>query len=232
MKKWVQQRILGGFILCLCLAAAIIAPLTRGNAEQSPHTVVIDAGHGGTDGGAVAADGTVEKDLNLMLALKLKEKLEERKIQVIMTRTEDDDTDGITGFHKRADLEARAKIGNESDATLFVSLHINASPSEKDRGFQVWYGKGNPDGQRAAALLSEAVAKREICTRIRAVKQVPETLYIFRTVTVPSLLVECGFLSNREDLQRLKEDSFRTALCDALCEGIVDYLSGINSDIT
>ena len=231
MKKSTQNRVLGVTVLALCLFAALLAPITTGNAEEPIHTVVLDAGHGGEDGGAVAGDGTLEKDLNLTIALRLKEKLETENITVIMTRTTDDDTDGLSGFHKRKDLEARANLGNNSQADLYVSIHINASRSAKDRGFQIWYGKGNAEGEVAATQICEHVANRNICTRIRAVKQVPETLYIFRTVKIPSLLVECGFLSNNEDLQKLKGEEHQNALCDAICEGIVCYFAGINSEI-
>ena len=225
------QRFFGVLALGLWTAAAITAPLTAGKAEAKQYTVVLDPGHGGEDGGAVAADGTLEKEINLEISLLLKEKLEQGGIEVIMTRTEDDDTDGLSGFHKRQDLEARAKIGNESEADLYISIHINASTSSKDQGFQIWYGSGNPSGKEIAEHMTKIVEEKEICTRIRVVKQVPNTLYVFRTVTIPSLLVECGFLSNATDLYKLRQEEFRTQLCDALCEGVLSYLSGKSSDI-
>lgn len=232
MKIRKRRRIPGYFFLFLWLTAAILAPLGNGMAETERFTVIVDAGHGGEDGGAVAKDGTVEKDLNLAVALLLKASLEEAGITVLMTRSEDDDTDGLSGFHKRKDLEARAALGNESGADLYVSIHMNASRSDKDGGFQVWYGSGNGDGQRAAERISTAVEGKRICNRIRAVKQVPETLYIFRTLHIPNVLVECGFLSNGADLQKLRDENFQKELTEALCKGICDYLSGISSEIT
>lgn len=232
MKKTQLRRGLGIVLLILWLFALSISPILQVMAEAPEYTVIVDPGHGGTDGGAVGDDGTVEKNLNLIIALLLKEKLEEEGIQVIMTRQTDEDTDGLTGFHKRQDLEERARIGNESGADLYVSIHINASTVRKDQGFQAWYGKGNPDGQRLAERITQSVENAAICTRIRAVKQVPETLYIFRTVTIPSVLVECGFISNAADLYKLKQETFRNELCTSLCEGIVNYLSESNSRIT
>ncbi|MBO5248213.1 MAG: N-acetylmuramoyl-L-alanine amidase [Clostridia bacterium] len=232
MKKERFRKIfgLGGAILWLIAAGTV--PIIRGMAEEPRYTVVVDPGHGGTDGGAVGDDGTVEKHLNLSIASLLKEKLEKKGITVIMTRQTDEDTDGLTGFHKRQDLEQRAKIGNESGADVYVSIHINASNARRDQGFQAWYGSGNPDGKRLAECITASVEDKSICTRIRAVKQVPETLYIFRTVTIPSVLVECGFISNSADLYQLKQEGFRNEMCEALCDGIVAYLTESNSRIT
>jgi len=227
-----KRQLFGCFILFLCFLASVAGLLTAGNEEEVRYTVVLDPGHGGEDGGAVGCDGTVEKNLNLALAGLVKLGLESRGINVLMTRTEDDDTDGLSGFHKRRDLEARAETGNSSGADLYVSIHMNASVSGKDYGFQVWYGSGNAEGKRAAEILSATVEERKICNRIRAVKKVPETLYIFRTVRIPNLLVECGFISNASDMYKLNQETFRQQLAEALCDGICAYLSGINSDMT
>lgn len=232
MRKEKFQRGIGIAIALLWVIAVFTVPILKVMAEEPTPVVVVDPGHGGTDGGAVGDDGTVEKNLNLTIALLLKEKLEEKGISVIMTRQTDEDTDGLTGFHKRQDLEERARLGNESGADCYVSIHINASSTRKDQGFQVWYGSGNADGELLAAEITESVKNAAICSRIRAVKQVPKTLYIFRTVTIPSVLVECGFISNAADLHKLKQETFRKELCDALCNGILSYLKGINSRMT
>lgn len=232
MKRERFRKIFGLGAVILWLIAAGTVPILRGMAEEPRYTVVVDPGHGGTDGGAVGDDGTVEKHLNLSIASLLKEKLEKKGITVIMTRQTDEDTDELTGFHKRQDLEQRARLGNESGADAYVSIHINASTARKDQGFQAWYGSGNPDGQRLAERITAAVKQKNICTRIRGVRQVPETLYIFRTVTIPSVLVECGFISNSADLYRLKQEGFRNEMCEALCDGIVAYLTESNSRIT
>ena len=230
-----REKIKRGFALLVGAGLVIVlffSPILHGMAEEPEYLVIVDPGHGGTDGGAVGDDGTVEKNLNLTIALLLKEKLEEAGMRVILTRQTDEDTDGLTGFHKRQDLEERAKIGNESGADIYVSIHINASTSRKDQGFQAWFGKGNEDSPLLAKSISKAVEDAKICHRIRTVKQVPETLYIFRTVKIPSVLVECGFISNAADLHKLQQETFRNDLCTALCKGIKDYLSGNNSRIT
>ncbi len=231
MKKRRLRRGIGIGMTILWILAAVTVPILSGMAEEPEYIIVLDPGHGGTDGGAVGDDGTAEKHLNLTIAALLKEKLEAEGIHVIMTRSTDEDTDGLTGFHKRQDLEERANMGNESGADAYISIHINASTTRKDQGFQVWYGSGNPDGERLAEVLTQTVTEADICTRIRAVKQVPQTLYIFRTVTIPSVLVECGFISNSADLHKLKQETFRNDLCTALCKGIVNYLSGKSSEI-
>lgn len=232
MKKQIWKKAFAIGVLGLWLLAAATTPILEVVAEKPCYTIVLDPGHGGGDGGAVGDDGTVEKNLNLEISLLLRERLEQEGITVILTREEDSDTDGLTGFHKRQDLEARARLGNESGADAFVSIHINASTARKDQGFQVWYGSGNPDGEPLAAEITEKVSEKNICSRIRAVKQVPETLYIFRTVTIPSVLVECGFISNSADLYKLKQESFREDLCNAITEGILNYFSGKRAEIT
>ncbi len=229
--KGIQRGIAVGIGVLLAIVL-FLSPVLHGLAEEPEYLVIVDPGHGGTDGGAVGDDGTIEKHLNLTIALLLKEKLEEEGIKVILTRQTDEDTDGLTGFHKRQDLEERARIGNESGADAYISIHINASTARKDQGFQAWFGKGSNDSERLARSLSNAVEKAAICNRIRTVKQVPDTLYIFRTVTIPSVLVECGFISNAADLYQLQQETFRNELCSALSRGVKAYLSGNNSRIT
>jgi len=232
VKKQEKERILGIGICILALTSFLTTPIRTRPVNTEPLTVVLDPGHGGADGGAIGDDGTLEKDLNLKIALLLKTKLEERGIMVLLTRTADEDTDGLTGFHKRQDLERRAALGNESGANLYISIHVNASPARKDQGFQVWYGSGNIDGQLLADKITQSVEELKICTRIRAVKQVPETLYIFRTVMIPCVLVECGFISNAADRYKLQQDEFQDQLCNGIRDGILNYASGNSSEIT
>lgn len=225
MKKIIRNQVVGGGILLLALTAVFFSVLLHVHAEEPVYTVVLDPGHGGADGGAVGTDGTLEKDLNLAISLLLREKLEARGIRVILTREIDDDTDGRSGFHKKEDLQARVTVGNTPQTDLYVSIHINASESSKDQGFQVWYGKNNLQGQTLAEEITKQVEEAQICTRIRVVKQVPDTLYIFRMLQVPNVLVECGFITNRADLYKLQQEEFRGKLCESICNGITEYLS-------
>lgn len=229
MKKHRLRRIFAIMALILIGGTIVTGTVLQGQAEAPRITVAVDAGHGGTDGGAVAKDGTLEKDLNLSIALLLKEALEKRGAAVILTRTTDDDTDGSAeGFFKKKDLERRAEIGGGEGIDLFLSIHCNASTSTADKGFQVWYGMQNPKGALLAESVCRSVDNAKICTRIRAVKQVPEGLYLFRTLRIPNLLIECGFLTNRQDLELLKSTEYQKKLCEAICDGIFDYYSGIN----
>ena len=228
MKNHRFRRIFAIITLILIGGTIITGTVLQGQAEAPRITIAVDAGHGGTDGGAVAKDGTPEKDLNLSIAILLREELEKRGAEVILTRTADDDTDGSAeGFFKKKDLERRAEIGGRDGIDLFLSIHCNASTSTADKGFQVWYGMQNQVGERLAESICGRVDEAKICTRIRAVKQVPEGLYLFRTLTIPNLLIECGFLTNRQDLELLKSTDFQKSLCNAICDGIFDYYSGI-----
>ncbi len=222
-KKW-------GIVLSLLLLTGIVLavfqlPRVLEAEKTTPVIVVIDPGHGGQDGGATHADGTMEKDLNLQFSLRLKEKLEQNGIQVIMTRETDTDTDGVKGFQKKQDLIQRAKIANNSQASAFVSIHMNSSSSPDDLGFQIFYGSFHKDSRVFAEKIRDHVRDANICYRIREVKAVPSSLYVFRTVTLPTVLVECGFLSNAKDRALLKQESFQNAFTDAVCQGILQYLS-------
>ena len=223
MKKDRWKRWIGMGMILLCAAAAVTSRLLPAQAEVKTYTVVVDPGHGGEDGGAVGEDGTLEKDLNLQIALLLKEQLEQHGFTVVMTRQTDEDTDGLNGFHKKQDLAARVQRTAEVNADLFLSVHINASSSRQDKGFQVWYGTGNNDGQALAEAIKNKVEEAQICTRIRVVKPVPESLYVFRTVTVPNVLIECGFISNAEDRRLLQQPEHRLRLAEAICAGVMDY---------
>ena len=189
---------------------------------SSAQTVILDAGHGGADGGAVSQNNVEEKDLNLTLALLLRDRLQQDGHQIIMTRESDTDTDGQDGFYKRRDLERRVEVAAESDAVLFVSLHMNASTSPQDKGFQVFHTK--QAASRAAAIaIRTAVEQAHITLRMRELKTVPADLYLFKHLPIPSVLVECGFLSNPEDEALLTDPTFMEKMADALAKGISEW---------
>ena len=232
MKKKSIKTLLGIGICFLCAAVIVVPALLSSDAESTQKIIVVDPGHGGEDGGAVGDDGSLEKDLNLQIALTLKEKLEACGYTVVMTRETDEDTDRLNGFHKKLDLTERVQTAESAKADLFLSVHINASTSARDQGFQVWYGTGNNNGKFLAEQIRSHVEEANVSSRIRVVKPVPETLYIFRTLQIPNVLIECGFISNAEDLYQLKQESFRAKLCEAIALGVTDYFSEKKEAIT
>lgn len=193
------------------------------SAENSPE-FIIDAGHGGADGGAVGIDGTNEKDLNLDVALKLSDLFYLAGVGHIMTRTSDCDTDGDpSSFRKRDDILTRASLAAEFPSAVFVMIHMNSSTGANDKGFQVFYGHKSPESENVAKKIYSAVSGSELSNRMREVKKAPSSVYLTETVENPAVLVECGFISNTEDAALLTDECYRQKLALVLLSALVGY---------
>lgn len=190
------------------------------------HTVIIDAGHGGRDGGASADDdGTLEKDLNLAVAKKLAALLETANVRVIMTRDSDIElADPASDHKKRDDLNARLAIAAEAENAIFVSIHMNKFPVEKYSGLQVYY---SPNNEKSALLARQIQADSTALAPAndRKIKAADENIYLLSHIEIPAVLVECGFLSNFEEKERLKTDDYQKKLAVCLYASILQYLS-------
>ena len=199
--------------------------------------IVIDPGHGGMDGGASAADGTDEKNINLAISLYLKKMMEEYPVDVIMTRTEDemlsDGADSIKGM-KREDLKARKSIIDQSVAALAVSIHLNSFREDASvYGAQVFYPKkeqlrtkGRTDEQ-TSEIFAKAVQKaleNNISDGRERSAMTKGDIIIFEDVQVPTILVECGFLSNGEEVEKLKTAEYQEKMAASIWEGINEIL--------
>ena len=192
----------------------------------SGKVVVVDAGHGIPDEGAEVGDGTTEAQTNLKIALKLQNLLEQSGCTVILTRSDENgiyDLDSKTLKQKKiSDIRNRVKIGNESSADIFVSIHLNKIPQQQYDGWQTFYNKESEQGQKLAkqiqANLNEAIQKEN--------KRVPakiENIYIINNVEIPTTIVECGFLSNPQEKKQLLTDSYQNRLAWGIYNGIIDY---------
>lgn len=208
---------------------------SHGNGEKP--VIVIDAGHGGIDEGASGADGTSEKDINLAIALKLKEVIEEYPAEVVLTRKDSEELlegyDG-SGGRKRHDMENRKKIIDESCPTLTISIHLNSFPSDESVcGAQVFYPKkhetrtnSRTDEQTSesfAAGVQKALANsvsgsegKEALTK--------NDIFLFQNIDSPIILVECGFLSNAAEREKLKTAEYQESLAAAIWEGVNENL--------
>lgn len=226
-------RLVGGFLATSAVFAAAAGLFFWGamhvaqrrsalaSAEDAAPVIVIDAGHGGEDGGASAADGTLEKNLNLSVAEILAQLLGAAGYDVRMTRTDDrmlydryGDLTDYTGHRKTYDLRNRLRFAGEADAALFVSIHMNKFPQEKYSGLQVYYAAA--EGSRAVADAVQNTVKT--CLQPdndRQTKQAGSAIYLLNRIDIPAVMIECGFLSNDAELQRLKDAEYRRAL--ALC---------------
>lgn len=208
-------------------------------AEQLPSpitVVVIDAGHGGEDGGASSASGVVEKNVNLAVSFALRDLLEAAGIPVVMTRTEDkllyDRNVDFQGRKKVLDLAARrlmaektAKKAAENGAqSLFISIHMNAFPQAQYSGMQVWYGAHSPASHAIADAIQKASAPL-MPDNHRKTKAAGSNIYLLDRIGTPAVLVECGFLSNPAEADRLAQGDYQKALAATIFAAVAPYLT-------
>ena len=190
-----------------------------------PKTIVLDAGHGGEDGGASSSEGLLEKDLNLDLALAMREILLANGINVILTRETDtllyDRNVDFQGRKKMLDMAARLKITNDTPDAVFVSLHMNTYPHPSCQGVQVWYSENNEASFELAKIIQSTTKELLQNENDRTVKRSGSSIYLLRKLECPAVLVECGFLSSPEEAALLASESYRQQLALTLCMGIL-----------
>ncbi len=195
---------------------------------SSNHVVIIDAGHGGPDGGASGPDGTTEKDLNLEIALELQNMLQQSGCTVFLTRSDDRSLstveDEINKMRKNADLSNRKKITDELKVEAFISIHMNTFQDSKYFGTQTFYSSSPADSKTLADLIQEEIRIIDP-QNTRETKNGSGSIFILNDVSIPSVVVECGFLSNEMDLARLKTPEYRTKLAGAIYNGITRFYS-------
>lgn len=206
--------------------------------SEEKTVIVIDAGHGGIDAGASGKDGVAEKDINLDIAWKLKEEAEKYGADVVMTRETDSELlegyDG-SGGRKRYDMENRKRIIEENNPVLTVSIHLNSYPEDASiYGAQVFYPSSEVDGEdtetaaSASACFAQSVQKT-IDENIQdgeekeAAKK--DDIFLFREVRSPIILVECGFLSNPQECEKLQNPEYQSEMAAAVWAGINKILS-------
>lgn len=224
-------------IFSIALAACALALLAlfkyaAKDGEKSAHTiiqnaarptVIIDAGHGGEDGGASSASGIVEKDLNLMVAFELRDYLTLCGVSCVMTR-EDDRllyTDYVKGTLKRQDLNNRLAVSRDYPEAVFISIHMNTFPDSRCRGLQIYYSPNAPASADIARAVQSAVKQRLQPDNNRKTKPAGASIFLLNRIESPALLIECGFLSNEAEAAALADTSSRRSLAftigDALC---------------
>lgn len=189
--------------------------------------IVLDAGHGGIDGGAVAFDGTVEKDINLNIALKLRDYLNFSDISVVMTRETDisihDEKAASVRDKKVSDLHNRLKIIETTPNAVFVSIHQNKFTVAKYKGTQVFFSPNNEQSMMLASLVQKSVTSQIQPENKREIKRSGDSIYLLNETKRPAILVECGFLSNQEETGLLKKDEYQNQMAFSICVGILDF---------
>lgn len=229
MEEWRKRFLSAALVVCLLAVMVIISrevPVFANLADRvrEKPCVVVDAGHGGDDPGKIGVGDVLEKDINLSIALKLRDYLEQQDITVVMTREKDEMLEGEGGGKKTADMKRRVEIINETNADLTVSIHQNSYPSAKVHGAQVFYYKDSEQGQILAALLQENLREKVEPDNHRQIKD-NTNYYLLKKTTVPIAIVECGFLSNPEEANLLTQEEYQDRIAWAVCSGILQYLS-------
>ena len=202
---------------------------TTGNTKT--YKIVVDAGHGAPDGGAVSSDGVEEAGLNLEIAEKLRDALEDEGFLVIMTREDENniaDTDKQKSLRemKSSDLNNRVNIANNSGADIMISIHMNKFEGGSSWGWQTFYSKNSDEGKRLATLVQSSIQKnidrvnKRVALSIEGIKIVDKT-------NIPVIIGECGFLSNTEDLRLLQTEEYQNKIVIGIIDGVKEFYSSL-----
>lgn len=199
--------------------------------EKRP-TIVVDAGHGGEDGGAVGQGGLVEKDVNLAIALALAEDLKAANFPVILVRESDvsvgDQTLSTVSERKRSDTLNRVQLVEETGDCILISIHQNHFSQSQYKGAQMFYSPNNEESALLAESIRQSVVSSLQPENTRQNKEAGEEIYLLTHCKVPAGLVECGFLSNPEEAALLEQESYQRDMAAAIYNGLMDFLETRN----
>lgn len=202
--------------------------LTVSSDSEQAKTVIIDAGHGGEDSGAVGTNGVYEKNLNLSIALLIGEMLSERGYSVIYTRTDDrllyKPEENIKGIRKISDLKNRCAIARDNPEAFFVSIHMNSFGQSKYSGLQVYYSADNEQSRLLADSVQSKVKETLQEGNNRKIKK-GKGIYLLEHIENPAVLIECGFLTNPEECEKLSDKEYQKELSFAIVCGIIEYIN-------
>ncbi|MBX9137053.1 MULTISPECIES: N-acetylmuramoyl-L-alanine amidase CwlD [unclassified Clostridium] len=223
-----MRKVIVAIITCLLIITYIV-PINASTIDNSDKVILIDPGHGGIDGGAKSKTGTIEKDINLQISLKLRDNLEEKGYKVYMTRDNDEglyEKGNTVKEKKREDLNRRVEMKKETECDIFVSIHQNMFPQSKCYGAQVWYAS-NENSYNLATVVQESIKQTVKDNNKRVAKPAAEAYLILRDKHEgASILVECGFLSNPDEESRLKSEDHQNLIVEGISDGIDKYFEG------
>lgn len=190
--------------------------------------VLVNSPHGGMDGGTSAADGTREKDINLSIAKKLNSILIASGYKTVMLRNDDaligDNSLSTIRARKVSDIRKRLEIAESYPDSVLISIHQNHYSVPKYSGAQVFYSTNSPESKILAQSVQQSVVEELQPDNSRKIKPVGSNIYLLYNCTIPAIMVECGFLSNINEAEKLKTDSYQTQMALSIMQGITDYL--------
>lgn len=231
MKKHLEVGMTVLLLLGVFLMSRESAKMVNSTTKTPRWTVVVDAGHGGSDPGKVGVNGEKEKDINLQIAEKVKKKLGEQQVQVVMTREEDKDLapEGSSN-RKRDDMKMRCLLIQNAQPDCVVSIHQNSFSDASAKGAQVFYFEGSEEGKRLGETLQSFLVEYLDKENHRLAKG-NTSYYLLKKTEVPLAIAECGFLSNGEEAALLVTEEYQEKVAEAICEGILAYLAEKEAEI-
>ena len=198
-----------------------------GASNLTPITIVLDAGHGGEDGGC-ESNGLVEKELNLDITMRLASLLRKQNVNVILTRETDellyDKNSDYEGKKKYQDVRRRLEIAKEQENPVLVSIHMNFFAQTQYSGLQVWYSQNNTDSLPLAEIIRKNNAEKLQSDNTRAIKAATSSINLLHNAKCPAVLVECGFLSNVEEAALFETHEYRQKIADVIFEAVTKFL--------
>lgn len=191
--------------------------------KKGENTVVIDSGHGGNDPGKIGINDAKEKDINLQIAQKVKALLEEKGVKVVMTREDDSTLAKETDTNKKVqDMKARVELINNTAPDIAVSIHQNSYQDASVHGAQVFYYTHSEEGEKVATIMQKALLAVDKDNHRQAKED--NTYYLLKRTEVPTIIVECGFLSNPEEADKLVTEDYQQQIAEAIVQGITTCL--------
>ncbi|SCY81389.1 N-acetylmuramoyl-L-alanine amidase CwlD [Alkaliphilus peptidifermentans] len=226
-KRWIYISIvaIAAILLIILTSGLWNRSITTSSVPSTTKTIIIDAGHGGIDPGAIGKSGAIEKDINLTIAKYLREYLEQSGTTVIMTRETDTGlytSSGSIRNKKNEDLRNRKNLVKNSKGDLFISIHLNSFPQAQYYGAQTFYSSDNPQGKILAKKIQDEFINTldKNNTRIALPK---DNMYLIKGLDIPAVLVECGFLSNAAEEKKLKNSNYQKKIAWSIYVGIQQY---------
>jgi N-acetylmuramoyl-L-alanine amidase len=226
LKKFLSVAVTLVFVISMVAVGRGVSQKTGGEAlpQDDGLCVVIDAGHGGDDPGKVGVDNVLEKDINLQIALILKTYLENEGIRVVMTREDEGGLYDADASNKKVqDMKRRIEVIDATKPDITVSIHQNSYPEEYVHGAQVFYYTDSAEGKLLAEEIQAQLIEKADPENTRVIKA-NDSYYMLKKTSVPIVIVECGFLSNREETKKLCTAEYQDRIAWAVHLGIVRYL--------
>lgn len=206
--------------------------VTSDQVKNTKYTIVVDSGHGGIDPGKVSADGAYEKDINLAIALKLRDELQKRDCQVIMTRESDEGLyDSSASNKKMSDMKKRIEIMNDSNPDLIISIHQNSFSDTISKGAQVFYQSTSETGKELAEILQN-IWKAKLDPENNRQCKANNDYYLLQHSDATMVIVECGFMSNPSEAAKLQTEEYQSEIAAVLADGVIEYLEKQNGEET